>query len=543
MVSPASLAIGLIFLCLWAVYLATGLVLDGRYHFLTVEAGVISARAILSVKGPPASLANLPITHPPLPFGFSIPFAALDLPLPAVWVSSLMGALLSTWMLVHFRGHVSREPALGLVVLLAPFQAGMVHSAATGTAAVCGTAFLALSTYLICRFVLEQQTLHALRRKGRVTAWLYTDVFQADRMRFLWSSALLLALAGLGRFDLLFALPVYLVAAPFLLPRHERTDVARVVTVSLVYLLPLVALHLMWAYLCWVFAGDPLYGLKNPASYFQQVNPAEFLGVLSAGQRLTLAESAREVVMGVVWGCPVLFYVFVRLRSVAVVLVCMAPFFVQALALRVWGAPPGREFYALAYMQAVVLLMIGFGLRRFGAWETRLLALALAGCTALSWWHLAGSPVKEERVWSHLVRGEHKEMETFYDERQILQVLEEEAPDGPVLLDEGPGFAFVALRNSPDGFLLSHQSEFTLHAENPHVKAGGLLLHTPGQNGGLLPRQVDAVTLKWNYLDAMRQSFFEVKVKTPTWTLLTPKPGLRREDFLPGGRMIRGMGL
>lgn len=488
-------AAGFLFLGLWATYCAFGLLLAENFGFLTRENAAISARAILAAHGAPLSMLTLGVPNPPLPYVLAVPFAALHLPFPAIWVSSLMGALLCTWFFVWFRRDVAQAPVLILPLLLLPVLPGVLHSSAAGTPAIAAMAFLVFAVHLAARFALEQQTWNDLRRDGRLPAWSHSAQEQAHAIRFLWASALLLGLASCAQPGLLLALPVFLLATPFLLPPAERRNWPRSLTTALLLYLPILTLHVATASLGGLFTGD-FFALMKPQgeTTFTAWSPS--------------VASLREPLVGFPLTAPVLLYVVIRLRNAAVALLCGVPFLVPLIETALGGSPDWRTLLTTAPLLATALLFLGFRSNRFSRPELGGLVVAsmISACTA--WLFFAASPVPEERAIASLITGRASDVTTFRAERELANRLDE---GSAILLDARAGAVFVTLKNDAAPFLLSGDRRFHFHLANPHTAPHRVLMSHD-----------DEVTRAWESLTPAKTIAFREVASAGAWRLLAP---------------------
>ncbi len=498
----------LIFLPLWALWLSFGMALERGTGFLTLEGLVISARA-LAITGPSApDLGHINLTHPPMPLGVALPFAAMGFPHPSLWASSLGAAFLCGWFLVAFRRAISKQPWLLGAVLAVFGQPGVVHSALNGGAMVWTVALYALAFCFISRFALSQDGDADLKAAGGMTAWFEAGQAQNARARWLWQAALGFAAASLVRFDLLLSLPFLMLGALLLAPKGER-DLGRMLTLLLVLFAPMIALHVMWGYLGWIFGDDFFQGFRHPEAYFRQFDPSVFGG--ASREVRSLREVVVPLLPGLAAGSVLLVYVLVRLRNVAVAFFAFAPLPAEAVGIWWFGETPSLSVAALPATMAAVLVLVGYETGRFGDREARGLSLGAVATLLAAWLCFVSSPQAEESRWRALLGG--LEMTpSFPEERQIVERLKP-SEKTRILVDQYPGAVIIALAGSTKGFVLPYQADYNLHMENPERLVTAVLAR---RNPEAFPLP-DRVTQKWEFLNDDRRAPFRRVLEAGSW--------------------------
>lgn len=491
----------LIFLGLWVVYCGLGQFLAARFGFLTLDNVVISARAILATRGDALTLLSLGVPYPPLPFLLSLPFAALGLMNPAIWMSSLLGAGICAWFFVWFRADVARTPILVVLLLALPVLPGLLHGACLGTSGIAALALLVFSIHLATRFALEQQSLNELRSDGRLSAWIDTARDQAHAIRFLWAAALLLGLACCAQPSLILALPAFLLATPLLLPRSERRQGRRIFTIALLLYLPVVAVHVAGGTLSAMFDHDFFRGFRPAAS---SLHP-EFL----LPSFLTPAQTAAQLLLGFAVTCPSFFYLLLRLRNPAVAVLCLIPLLIAWIETAFAGIPLHRASFTLATLLAIVLIFLGARLRRFRRGELAALVTATMLSVIGSWFYFAASPQTTERALVQLATGRAESLTTFADERRLAANL---TGARRVLLDERSGGAFITLLNDPRPFVLSRDGRNRFVLDNPQLGATHLLMRES-------PGSADAIATKWPSFSREKAAAFQEIAQAGLWRL------------------------
>jgi len=507
----------LIFGSFWVLFAAFGQVLAARYGFLTSEGAAISMRAIVAAQGDGMTMATLDLPQPPLPYFMAIPFAMLGLQYPAIWVSAMMAAILCTWYFASFRLEIENEPVLVILPLLVPLQPGVLAGGAGGTAGITAVALLAFASYFGVRFTLERQAFEEMRAAGRMSAWVSSERYQGRRVRFLWSAALLLGLAGFAKSSLIVALPIYLMAIPFLLPGHERRDIPKILTLALLLFMPVVAVHLMWMYAGWVLNDDPWRGLAAPDGFVSQLRGVDVLPAVKMAPALAMG----HVALGMLATCAVFVYVLVRLRSVSVFFLCIAPFSVEVVALMTGHGLQFRGYLTLTSLLAMILIFLGAKVGRFGPLELKVLAGIMCLGTAGSWIYFSASPQREDRAFAALVSGRPEELFTFPGQRAVAAMVSANPGMEQILMDERAGFGVIAILNRFDPFILSHQSRYRFANENPNLGADLVAVRREEWEW----RKSVAAQEGWLPLEAARTAAFRPLVETDDWLLLERKTG------------------
>jgi hypothetical protein len=488
----------LIFIGLWAAYCGLGQLLADRFGFLTHDCVAISSRAILAARGDALTLLSLGVPHPLLPVVATLPFAWLGLKNPAIWMSSLLGAITCVWFFTWFRRDVSRMPLLVVPLLVLPLLPGLVFQASSGCSGIAALALIVFAIHLAARFALEQQRRSDLRASGQLVAWTDHAREQAHAIRFLWAAALLLGLACCAQPGLILALPVFLLVTPLLLPPDERGQRRRIVTIALLLYLPILTVYAAEALLSAMFDHDFLHALKTLA-----------IGAGGGGPGRAVAGSAVDVLAGLAFTCPVLVYLLVRLRNAAVALLCLIPFLVIWIEICLGGAPSARAPYTLAALLSILLLFLGASLGRFQRGELAALVCALVLSVAGSWIFLSNSPIVEEHALSRLASGQTDSLATFADERRIAPSL----GHAGILLDEESGGAFITLLNDPSPFILAYQSRWRFALNNPEVRANSVLMRAA-------PGVRDQVAATFGSLGRAKQGAFHQIASAGPWLLL-----------------------
>lgn len=487
----------LIFVGLWMAYCGLGQLLADHFGFLTRDCVAISSRAILATRGDALTLLSLGVPHPLLPVVVTLPFAWLGLKNPAIWMSSLLGAITCTWFFVWFRRDVGRTPLLVVPLLVLPMLPGLVHEASGGCSGIAALALIVFAIHLAARFALEQQRRSDLRASGQLIAWTDHAREQSHAIRFLWAAALLLGLACCAQPGLILALPVFLLVTPLLLPPDERGQRRRIVTIALLLYLPILTVYAAEGVLSAMFDHDFLHALETLA-----------LGV-DGGSGRSVEGATIEVVAGLALTCPVLAYLLVRLRNAAVVLLCLIPFLVIWIAICLGGAPSARAPYTLATLLSILLTFLGASLGRFRRGELAALVCAIVFSVVGSWVFLSNSPIAEEHMLSKLAYGDAGSLATFADERRIAPSL----GHAGILLDEESGGAFITLLNDPGPFILAYQSRWRFALNNPEVRASSVLMRVE-------PGERDQVAATFGSLGRAKQSAFHEIASAGPWLLL-----------------------
>ncbi len=518
---------------LMIAFVAIGLWLDHTWQFLTEEGAFLSSRAIIAGRGNPASLQNIGLVYPPLGFYLAVPFTWLHLPHPAIWLSAAWGAGFTLWMVKLYGSFSFKSPVLAGLGLLLPFQPGIFHSAATGTTFVIFATLVSSAIWLVGRFAMDEQALDQTRRQGLMSAWINSNQFLNERVRYLWSAALCFGLAGFTRFDLLLGLLVLVPLMPLMLPSDERRDLWKITTLILLLYLPMVATQFIWSYLTWVFTDDFFYALKHPSTYFRQVSSE----ILQQPQLFALRGRPFEAIATIgglfLVSFPVFYYLLFRLRNLAVATAFLTPVVVEGLGVAFGISLMHRAYLGFAGVFSLLLFLLCVVYRRIGRIEAHFTAAALVVCTAWSWVVFSDSGYREERVWKQLVHGKGESIRTFGPERELVAVLHETLPpDAAILMDDQQGYAVVTLSRHPRWFILPYQKQFVTALQNPSLLADAVALRNPSITPGLR----DRVAERWGLLDRRTTTVFGNSRQIGPWYLnvrTVPRAGDERVAAAP----------
>jgi len=506
--------IGLFFLLLagfWVVFCTSGQVAESALGYLEPSGVGVSAQAILLANNAAPTFGHLSLMHPPLPFFMSIPFALLRLPNPAIWVSSLAGAVLCTWLTVHLRGHIARRPALALPLIFSILQPALLLGFLSGSPDALLFALLIPAVYFLSRFTLEHDAFERRREKSELPAWVEAHLFSDARMKFLWAFAFLLAAASLVSPGLIFAAPFVALASPFLIGRHGWRNPGRSMSMAIVLLLPLIAVQLAWCYLFWIYTRNLLHGLDAPAIFF-----SNFVPFPAGFEAATLASPLAFPLLAVAM-IPFI-WILIRLANIGIAFLVLAAPAAEYWTRTNWGHTEGSLVDLTVYglFASLILVLLASDLRIIAPTETTILAGLLTLSALASGWLFLLSPSPSGISWIDAFQGDPGAFETYSEEREFLLPLTElSSQSGPVLVDELSAAPFIALLNTSKPFYLSHQEGFDIAAENPRAAVSGILSPINIDH----PALQDRAARKWRDLPPSRTYDTLELHRTESWVL------------------------
>jgi hypothetical protein len=508
----------------WALFTGVGLWLAFQQGFLAWEGSFLSARSLLAARGDPAGISNIGLVYPPLAYYLALPFARLGLPHPSIWLSGAVGALFLVWWGNRFKHQVGGQywsyRAVALLVplgiLLCP---GFWHGSTLGNSLVLYHVLLTFAVYWLGRFLMDMTTLQRARADGRMSAWVNSDLYEHDRLPYLWGTGLILGLCGFAKFDLLWALPWLIPLSWLFFPREERKDWNKQVTLGLLLFLPLLACQAMWGYLCWVFRDDFFYFLNHPSSYYRQVDQASFLRpdiLYYKGEPIRIL---LYFLKGILITSPMLLYLQIRCRCWPLVGLTLVPIWVEGVEMYQGVSLLDREFFGGMAMMAAVLLLLSMRSRVIQGREGLVCAVLMVASMAPHWWYFSQSPLREERIWMEWA-STRKLQERNPQERLLADLLRRNPEASQILMDESSGYCIVDLTNAPRKFILPYQEKFQSALENPGRHARYVLF----KSKKLSPMTSDLVAERWEVLPPEQRSMFMTEAVVAPWVLL------RRED-------------
>jgi len=488
--------------------------LNDSWQFMSEEGAFLSSRALIAGRGDPVSLENIGLVYPPLAFYMAVPLTWLWIFHPAVWLSAIWAGGFTFWLMREFTQFPFREKWLGFVALLLPLQPGVFHSAATGGTLIVFMTIFTVGLFLTARFALDQEVLETARIRGSMSAWINSAEYMNERVRYLWSAALCFGLAGFCRFDLLLGLAVLLPMTPLLLIPSDRGDFWKIITLSLLLFLPLIATQFIWGYLTWVFTGDFFYALKHPSTYFRQVSSELLTHPLLLGLQGKPLESIGYVGVSMFISFPIFAYLLIRIRNFAVTILFLTPVVVEGLGAAYGMSVMNRSYLSFAGILSIVLFLLCMIYRRFTRLESYLVPVALMVCTFFSWQYFSQSPFSEERIWKQMIEGDHASVRRFLPERELAEHIEAGGfSEGGVLLDEQQAYAMITLSNHPRQFTLPYQKRYVVALQNPALIVEAVGFRVPS----IAPGTRDRVSERWALLDNRSTGAFELEQEFGPW--------------------------
>jgi len=501
----------LLFAGFWTLFCTVGQVAEAALGYLNPAGVGVSAQAILLAEGASPTFGHLSLMHPPLPFFMSIPFALLGLPHPAIWVSSLCGAILCSLLVMYLRGHIARQPVLVLPLILGILQPALIHAAISGSPDAVLFSLLIPAIYFLTRFALEHDAFERRRARSELPAWVEKHLFSDARMKFLWSFGFLIAAASLVRPGLIFAAPLIALAAPFLVSRDGWRHPSQSMSLAIVLLMPLIAVQLAWSYLFWIYTDNFLHGLDAPAVFFSNFvpHPADFEPIaVDSPLKLPLLVA---VLAPLVW-------LIARLQNFGILFLMMAAPAAEYWTRTNYGQVEGSvtDLSLYGFFAGLMLLFLASDLKLIRKWETSALGGFLCLSAIASGWLFLVSPSTSGVVWWDAIRGKASGLETYSQERQFIEPLRKLTADsGPVLVDELRGASFIALMNTSRPLYLSHQEGFDIAAENPRAAVSGILSPVDIDH----PAIQDRAARKWRDLPPSRTYDTSELHRTEAWVL------------------------
>lgn len=517
-------AVELVALVLFTVVFAmVGLELNDSAGVLDPEGALVSSRAVLAAWKTPRVLNEVDLAFPPLPCYLAVAPAYLGLSHPALWVSAMAGAalILAGFNLCRNRllmaGNAART-CFGVMLLLALIQPSFLADVSSGRPTILWIAPVLAFLYFLGRFGLDMQAVATARETGRLSAWMESDRYQQQRLRFLWGAALFLALAAFSSSHVLFLIPPAMVLSVFLLPAAERRDRAKVITLLMVVFLPVVASQVILAYLSWVFTGDGFFFIRNNFARQLLAQPVAS-AVFTGGNIGQLSSALWRVGAGLALLWPVLLYLLWRLRCWPVALLMLVPF-----AAGIWSEAIGRPLSSGAYFSiapSVVIIAFAFVLayRPPGTIRVLVVIAAFGLITAFSWRQaLAGHVEGAARVWARIAwdaAGGVGHAADFADERTILSHLPPDLKPNSVLCDDAAGFVFPILYKSARPFLIRADPHFFSALAMPENYVDYIFMQVSEPNETV----VDRVARHWLDLPPNRHPSFALVATSGRWEL------------------------
>lgn len=431
--------------------------------FLLAEAGMTDRRvafaegwAIFSIEQNPLGLAEGRYVFQPLPQWLTALAAVLGLDYPARWVSALAGGVL-IWFFFRLTGTLERRRGLRgallcLVCWTVVLQAGLWAGATGGSSRVLLWASLLPALALLARYLLEMDRFVQAREQGRLSAWMEGDGYLQGRLHFLWGAALLFAVAALAQPWLGFSgLIAWLPLAWLLLPPGERRNHAKVFTLWLLVFTPTVAAMAGYAYLNWVFSGDPLLSFKHARELILLMDPATALASHQIVWRGAGWGALMAIGQGLLVSSPVLLYLLVRMGHSGVALLFAVPWLIEALMLG-----QGHQLFeatALGFGQlsSILCLLLAARFGKISRIEQWICAVVILGVTSLGWGQLATSSHRSDQALVRLLTGEttvgetHRLAEFLQGHRHLWPVIADERLAAPVIAAMGTSRAFLSV--------------------------------------------------------------------------------------------------
>ncbi|WP_278315165.1 glycosyltransferase family 39 protein [Lolliginicoccus levis] len=527
------------------LYLAVGLWLALRHHYLMGDAlaRVASAEAVLHSRDP--HLAALGFVFTPLPAMAQLPAVALTPWIPEITRFGLSGVLMSTLFMagtvyqvsgiVHDRG-IGGWPASALVAAFALHPMIIIHGANGMSEAV----FLFFLLWTVRRLV----------------RW-----YHSDDANDLAVAGLALAGAYLARYDAVVVvaagiLAVYLVSytrRSLRLPAPAMLD-------AVIVGFPFAVAFAMWAGASWLLTGDALAQFSSQygntaileASDVPRISATEGLG-FSLAEIMVLAPALPIV-------APIAFMMFLarRERELIVPVAIIASVLVfQAIAFTRGLTFPFLRFYICA-IPLVVLLVIHLypragaprprrrgrfrgpapALPRSRAWGNAGVLLVCASLPVSLWsltdrtlatQHYALTAIVAPGVAERLgIQHEARSIiRSFSTERRIATFLDSQVlPAGSVIVDSVYGFAITAASENPEQFVIPSDGDFVTILDDPAGNSVRYLLVVPNEGRGA----TDAVNLRY-------PTMFENGSQIATLELEVPNDGANQ----PPWRLYRVM--
>ena len=416
--------------------------------FLSDSHALVLAKALLAVDR--GRLEVIGFVYPPLPFLLATVW-------PSAWTLSLLSGVAAgatAWLLCYDLRR-TELPLAARTVLLA------------SVALVPGMLFLATQSFQ------EMLALHLL-----LVAWHYFLNFV--RYGHTWSGFTAGLVLGLAFFASFYAI-VFALAFALASPIYSRlredgedrsapADLARTMVIAFPALWSLTS----WAYLTWVFTGNPLRFLSDPAAPVL-IPPAgaAIAGALRSALHQTLAELLQQPLFLAVAGLNLLYR---RRRAVAFLSVPLILALIRSAGF-VYG-----ELFALGTYSLIALA--GIPRRISLSWSVVLVAVALLQVVASA---RLGTQSPGMVDWQAAVT-----LGRANDERKQERALAErlaQAPPRSILADDRSAYQVIAHTGTARPFLLPADSEFASALDEPREHVAYVLAATrtaaPGDEIGL----------------------------------------------------------
>lgn len=398
-----------------------------RLDFVSNAHAHLTAKALLAIDR--LRLEVIGFLYPPLPF-------LLVLPAPRVWMPSLLASLAAgaTVWLLWYDLERTGLPRIARMLIVASVAASPMYL------------FLASQSFP------DILALHLV-----VVAWHYYINFVRSGHTFSgFVAGMVLGLAFYANFFTLFYALTFAALVP--LYRSEQTGVASdralwaAVSQAFVTAFPALWAVASWTYVNWVFTGNPLTYLADPAA---AVIDRTRIGVPWSERPAWIAEYSRELVLQpFLWGSLVLNAWLRPRRTVPLVIVAMLPSLIRVLGLS-YSVPLALGTYAVLALLALP--------ERIPRWVTPMLVVLAALQVVASATLLRDAG--EVRKWEDtVVMGQSHPQDT--EETAFARALRA-APPYSILADDRSAYRLIARAGSARPFLLPADPSFSQALETP----------------------------------------------------------------------------
>lgn len=411
----------------------------------------LDERVLLAIKGNPPLVENIGMTYPPLPFLLRFPLLPIAVGFTGPTLSALFGALtavLSLWFLRRAKAPLALRRGFAVAFL---FTMPWLMASTDGETAALYAFLLCVSVLGIGVYLLEKEHTSALALSG-----------------------LSLGLLCAVRYEAVFIALFLALATPAILLRHGADrPILKTSALVFVWALPAIFFFASWMYLNDAFMGDPFYFLRGPNSYLQILRQGRPPQQLVPVQGVGFAQGAVMALGMAAAGAPIYLWAIWRLRSLAALLIGVAPLLAEAITVAIgWSLMPASRLAALLPLAAILLGFVKWEEAPEGAHGKRVpwpeLALLGVGLALAPQLLFTSSHPNEREFMTHVfspVAGE-----TDVSERSIARFLDEEGASS-VLMDDSIHFKVVAYHGTPRDFILPYQPHFGITLSDPALWA------------------------------------------------------------------------
>lgn len=420
-----------------------------EHDFISLNLLFFAEKSSLALDGYPPRLENIGLVYPPVPFVFFLIFR------DPVLVQSLAAALSVTFLVTML---MKAEKRLSILSLAYIYLSPVFFYLTTQR-------FDILLFYIT--FALSVYTLFLYHEKGL--------------SYYMFVSSVLLALTFLMNFQIL-------LLAPFMIILNLAAfggDLRKKVAITLAQIAPLIFVAVGWAYLNWIFTGDPLNFVYSPHSAFIVRDADVELLELGYFRKLMFFLYQLPVVLPYVYG-----FFLLRLKRAEYLFPLLLALAVVVLNIPLVSGFSYHSLYSTALYLIFFFIFVGLMNRSRLLWPALLTSFIFSFMLVMS----SGDEARfAKAVLTGEVEGnirEYKEVADFI-----------RASGGKVLADDSDSFPVVYLAGDPKLFVLPYQYEFVTDLSNPSLTVEYVLANKRSDGDVVLRRFPSAREGTLNHFD------------------------------------------